>query len=298
MNKYGRELDLLLLLTDNGNHTVQDLADRLGITRRALYYYLEYFRNSGFELVRVGNYYRLDRSSAFFKRLHENIALTTDEALYMRRLLESTEKNDPVARVVRQKLDRYYRLEELADHEHQQQIDRNIQQLKTAMTTRKVAVLKNYSSPHSHTVADRYVEPFLLMNNGLDVRCHEIKTHTNKTYRVARMDRVEVLDVDWMCEDRHKQVFTDLFMFSGEDRCPVQLRMGQLSHNLMLEEHPDSEACFTPDGDGQWLFQADVVSYLGISRFVLGLYEDIEVLGDEAFKQYISRRIERISDPS
>ena len=76
LNKYGRELDLLILLTDNGNHTVQELADRLGVTRRALYYYLEYLRDSGFEVIRTGSNYRIDRSSPFFKRLHENIALS------------------------------------------------------------------------------------------------------------------------------------------------------------------------------------------------------------------------------
>lgn len=37
MDKYGRELDLILLLTDNANYTTQQLADRLGITRLHLY---------------------------------------------------------------------------------------------------------------------------------------------------------------------------------------------------------------------------------------------------------------------
>ena len=40
----------------------------------------------------------------------------------------------------------------------------------------------DYSSPHSHSVTNRVVEPFLLMNNNQDVRCHEIETRTNKTF--------------------------------------------------------------------------------------------------------------------
>ncbi|MBQ8046918.1 MAG: WYL domain-containing transcriptional regulator [Prevotella sp.] len=295
MYKYGRELDLLLLLTDNANHTVQDLADRLDVTRRTIYYYLEYFRDSGFEVVRSGNYYRLDRTSAFFKRLHENIALTTDEARYLHQLLGATEKNDYVAHNVRAKLERQFRLEDLSNPELQQRVDRNIRTLKQAMTEKKIVVLRGYSSPHSHTVADRYVEPFLLMNNGLDLRCHEIKTHTNKTYRLARMAEVEILDIEWLNEDKHKAVYTDLFMFSGEERMAVELRMGQLAHNLMLEEYPDSEACFTSADEGHWVFKTEVVSYLGITRFVLGLYEDIEVLGDEAFRRHMREQVERLS---
>ena len=40
--KYGNELKLILLLTENKNYTAQELADKLNITRRNLYNYLEY----------------------------------------------------------------------------------------------------------------------------------------------------------------------------------------------------------------------------------------------------------------
>ena len=35
----------------------------------------------------------------------------------------------------------------------------------------------------------------------------------------------------------------------------------------------------------------DVVSYLGIGRFVLGLYDDIEILEGAGFKDYIKSKI-------
>ena len=73
--KYGNELKLILLLTENKNYTAQDLADKLNITRRNLYNYLEYLRFSGFDVQKSGVYYRLGRSSAFFRKLTENMAL-------------------------------------------------------------------------------------------------------------------------------------------------------------------------------------------------------------------------------
>ena len=45
----------------------------------------------------------------------------------------------------------------------------------------------------------------------------------------------------------------------------------------------------------QWLFAADVASYLGIGRFVLGLYRDITVLGDDSFKAYIQSEIDHMA---
>ena len=76
--KYGHELELILLLTDNHNYTAQDIADKLGITRRHLYNYLEYLRFSGFEVKKSGTYYRLERTSPYLRRLHENISLSED----------------------------------------------------------------------------------------------------------------------------------------------------------------------------------------------------------------------------
>ena len=37
-----------------------------------------------------------------------------------------------------------------------------------------------------------------------------------------------------------------------------------------------------------------VCSYAGIGRFVMGLYEDIEVLGDEGFKDYLNQKINHL----
>lgn len=153
-------------------------------------------------------------------------------------------------------------------------------------------MLKNYSSPHSHTVTDRIVEPFLMMNNGREVRCHEIKTRQNKTFKLSRMEKVEIIDVPWIHEEEHRHVYTDIFMFSGEHRYPVELTMGQLSHNLMIEEYPMSEPCFTPDGASHWRFSTYTASLLGIGRFVLGLYDDIEIHGGEELLAYIAAKVE------
>ena len=296
MNKYGHELDLILLLTENHSYTTQELADRLGITRRNLYYYLEYLRDSGFILVKNGYTYRLDRSSPFFKRLHENIALTRDEAAYVHRLLDSTEKHDYQALTIRAKLERQFHLEELSDPAVMRRINRNVQQLKKAIAERKMVTLKAYSSPHSKTVADRIVEPFMLMNGGSDIRCHELRSHENKTYKISRMQEVEIMDLPWICEDQHREVYTDIFNFSGEQRLHVSLRLGQLSHNLLVEEHPGAEPFVKLVDDNTWQADIDVVSYHGIGRFVLGLFDDIDILGDKGFISYLQEKTKRMKD--
>lgn len=296
-NKFGRELDLILLLSDNGLHSAQELADRLDITRRNLYNYLEYLRECGFIVVKSGTCYRLDRSSPFFRRLHENIALTEAEASYIVARLTDADRTDYTASSIRTKLVRQFQLADQSDPGLQQRLSRNVGVLKEAMARRCMVTLRGYSSPHSSTVSDRIVEPFLLMNDGRDIRCHELSTHQNKTFKVSRMEEVTLMDVPWICEDQHKQVYTDLFMFSGEDRHHVVLSLGQLSYNLMVEEYPAAASCMTRDeAAGRWRFEADVVSFLGIGRFVMGLFDDVRVLGDDAFRAFIRDKVNHLGN--
>lgn len=288
--KYGKELELILLLTENRNYTAQEIADRLGITRRNLYNYFEYLRFSGFKLLKQGITYRLDRSASFFRKLHENMAISRDEAVYMLRQLQEADVHDHYAQSIRQKLVRQYNVADVRQPEVLKQINHNAAVLKEAMGRRCMCTLQAYSSPHSHTVSDRIVEPFLFLNGGLDIRCHEIRSHTNKTFKLARIGNVQLMDVPWIAEKEHKQVFTDIFMFSSEQRLHVSMRMGQLARNLLIEEYPAAEPYVSVVADAAtpcWHFEADMASYLGIGRFVLGLYRDIEVLGDEAFVSYI-----------
>lgn len=295
MDKYGRELDLILLLTDGARYTTQQIADRLGITRRNVYYYFEYFRTSGFGLIKEGAYYRLDRRSPFFRKLHENIALNADEVAYLYRQLGSADHNDTMANAVKVKLERYYNLETITDKAVLKRSLRNVRLLKEAMEQQKIVMLCGYSSPHSKSVSDRLVEPFMLMNGESDVRCYELASEMNKTFKVSRVEKVKLLDVEWLHADRHRQVFTDVFMFSGEERFRVVLRLGLLSRNLLLEEYPLSADYLRAEDHEHWLFEADVVSYLGIGRFVLGLYHDVEVLEGEGFRQYLKEKINLMS---
>ena len=45
----------------------------------------------------------------------------------------------------------------------------------------------------------------------------------------------------------------------------------------MIEEYPLSRPLFRQEDDKHWLLSMDVCEYRGIGRFVLGLYDDIEV---------------------
>lgn len=291
--QYTRLLNLIIYLTASGRHTAQQYADMLGVTRRCVYNYLQLLADYGFRVVRDAGCYSLDPRSPFFKRLKDNIPLSDTEAEYLCHTLAEADPKDAMAARLRAKLARHFGLDDIADTQrYAEHINTCKATLRQAMKEERIAKITGYSSPHSHTVSDRYVEPYLFMNNGRDVRCHEIATHTNKTFKLARMGGVELLDDSWFNKQRHRQVYTDIFMFSGEERHTVTLRLGQLAHNLLVEEYPLAEQHVTPLPDGRhWTAAIDVASFLGIGRFVIGLYDDIDILGDEAFAEYIGNKV-------
>lgn len=262
---------------------------------RTVYNYMGYLEQNGFSLNKVGKRYRIDPRSSFFLSIGASIPLTDTEAEMVCRILATVDDSNKIALAAKDKLIRYYGLASMTSPDGQEERKKKIDIINEAIVRKQMLQIKGYSSPHSQTKKDRIVEPFLLMNDGMDLRCHEVSSHMNKTFKLSRMTSVELLDTPWIAESEHRKVYTDLFAFSGEEVHHVKILMGQLSHNLMLEEHPRSVRCFTELEDNKWLFETDVVSYLGIGRFVLGLYDDVEILEGEGLKNYIKEKIQKYS---
>ena len=294
-SQYAKQLDLLAMLIDGDSHTADELCQVLGTTRRNLYYYFSFLRDYGFELVRTpGGKYYIGPHSPFFRNIARSVDFTSEEVSYLFSLLAGTGDKSPLQHSVKRKLERFYGLSGFVDDATRRRMTSHAEILNKAIGQRKIVLLKDYSSPHSKTVSTRVVEPFLFLNEQADIRCYELSTHTNKTFKLSRIGSVVITDADWAFADCHKQVYTDIFLFSGDTRHHISLRMGQLSHNLMLEEYPQSEKCFTQEDDSHWMFSTDVVSYLGIGRFVLGLFSDIQIIGDEGFKKYVRNMLEKM----
>lgn len=294
LDKLDRQLRLMLLMTQNREYTLDQLCDRLEISRRNLYYYIEGFRENGFIVEKKGQIYRLDKSSPFFKEITELIHFTEDEAITMRHVLESASDTSIQVRNLKNKLYKLYDFDILANVTTRLQAAKNISTIYDAIKEHRQIKICAYSSPHSKTTSDRIVEPFLFMNGNNEVRCFELKSRINKTFKISRMGNVELLDLLWSNEDKHAKIYTDIFQFSGEKRMPVSLQLGQLSYNILKEEYPESEKFIKNINDECWILSTEVCSYKGIGRFVLGLHEDIKILSNDDFRDFLNQEVTKI----
>lgn len=278
-------------MLDGRTHSVSELTAVLGTSRRNFYYVLQSLESMGFRVVRENHTYALDRDSHFLQAISNSVDFTEAEAAYLHGKVCEDAEAGALAGTLKRKLERFYHLDTHVDVQERARIVANTEMLGQAMAHKRVVILHGYSSPHSRSVTDRVVEPFLFQGDGNDVRAYELRSKQNKTFKIARIDRVEMVDTPWFHEDSHREVFTDMFMFSGEEQHEVRLRLGLLAHHLMLEEYPHSRSMMVQEDEAHWLFSTRVASYVGIARFILGLYSEIEVLGDDGLQRFLQAKI-------
>ncbi len=282
---------LLVLLTQDRDTDIDSLSRELQMSRRSIYRYIETFRELGFVVEKRGNRYRVSPSSPFFRRITERIHFTEDEALTINQVLNAVYDRSPQVRHLRQKLSSLYDFDVLARHGVDEHIARNLASLYDAVKLERVAVLRGYVSPSSGKVSDRMVEPYMFLSENSEVRCYELATGMNKTFKISRAERVDLLDMLWSHKEAHQPFYTDMFGFSGEQLFPVRLVLGALSARLLLEEVPSVASQLALLDDGRYRLHARVCSYKGVGRFVLGLCDDVEVESPRDFKDYLRARI-------
>lgn len=289
--RFDRQLRLLVLLTQDRDTDIDSLSCELQMSRRSIYRYIETFRELGFVVEKRGNRYRVSPSSPFFRRITERIHFTEDEALTINQVLNAVYDRSPQVRHLRQKLSSLYDFDVLARHGVDEHIARNLASLYDAVKLERVAVLRGYVSPSSGKVSDRMVEPYMFLSENSEVRCYELATGMNKTFKISRAERVDLLDMLWSHKEAHQPFYTDMFGFSGEQLFPVRLVLGALSARLLLEEVPSVASQLALLDDGRYRLHARVCSYKGVGRFVLGLCDDVEVESPRDFKDYLRARI-------
>lgn len=291
----GRILDLLLAMVAD-SHTASELAEVLGTSTRNLYYVIKQLEEYGFVIHHLHRLYLLDPHSPFFQNIARTVDFTQEQAFYMYSLLSEVDnKSNPMAGLLRRKLTRYYHLNEFSPTWKNRLVYNNVQQLQRAINQRRVVVLHGYSSGHSQTVKDRLVEPFLFLGDKADIRAYEPSSGMNKTFKISRISEVEVMNDFWEHEERHRQLFTDMFMFSSEERIPISLRLDLLAYSLMCEEYPHAVERLKPDGKNHWLLTTEVANYVGIGRFTLGLFDHVEIVQGDGLKHYLHERLSAMS---
>ncbi|MBQ2024044.1 MAG: WYL domain-containing protein, partial [Alistipes sp.] len=292
--KLERLLRLMKMLTANVEYSVDDLADRLDMSRRTIYRYIDTFREAGFVIKKHGNYIRLDKESPHFKDISQLVHFTEEEAVILRRAIESIDDTNLLKQNLKRKLYSVYDSGTLADTIVKGSNSSNVHSLIEAIENHKQVILHNYAS--SHSIRDRKVEPFGFTTNYVNVWCFDTEDNHCKIFKTARIGKVEPCDTDFQHAELHKENFIDIFRMiatEGGEPITVKLLLGRLAYNLIMEEYPLSEKYITKQDASHWLLDTKVANLQGVGRFTIGLMDDIEIIESTELKEYINNYINK-----
>lgn len=290
--KIERLLRLMKMLTANNRYTIEDLADKLEMSPRTIYRYIDTFREAGFVVKKSGNFIKLDKQSPYFKDISQLVHFTDEEAHILKSAIESIDENNVIKQNLKSKLYSVYDYKILAECVTKGSNAKNVNNIVEAMENRKQIVLKNYKSANSGHISDRVIEPYEFTTNYIQVWGYEVGSGENKIYKISRIGEVEILENDWENESQHKTAYMDIFRYSSFNQYPVKLKLGLRAASLLIEEYPLSEKYLNKVSESQYILDINVSSYEGVGRFVLGLLDDIEVLHSPEFKEFLEKRIE------
>ncbi len=290
--KIERLLRLMKLMTGNVNYTVNDLAERIGTTYRSVYRYIDTFKDAGFVVQNLGGgVYKLGKESRHFKDISQLVHFTDEEAHIVNQLIEALDDTNMLKQNLRRKLTSIYDCTSMAQSIVRGRNAQNVNALLEAMTQRRQVILRDYASSNTGVVRDRVVEPFGFTTNYVQVWCYEVDSGLNKIFKTSRIGSVDILDDTWQHAESHEQGYIDIFRMTGFEQHRVCIRLGMMAHNLLLEEYPLAERDIIQQGDS-WLLDTKVCNYRGVGRFVLGLMDDVEVLENEEFKEYLRTKLQ------
>ncbi len=286
--KIERLLRLMKLLTANTTYTVDQLAERLNMSRRTIYRYIDTFRDAGFVIKKSGDCIRLDKASPHFKDISQLVHFTEEEAVILKSAIESIDDTNLLKQNLKRKLYAVYDNKTLADTVVKGKNAPNIRNLIEAIEEERQVILHGYQSAHGSAVRDRRVEPFAFTTNYVQVWCHDAEDGRCKLFKSSRIGSVELTETPWEHKADHHEGFIDIFRLHGENaRTRVQLELGLLAYNLLIEEYPLAERDLKPLGEGRWLLDTEVAGMAGVGRFVVGLLDNIRIIDSPELKAYL-----------
>ncbi len=293
--KIERVLRLMKMMTSGNRYTVEELAERLDTSYRSIYRYIDTFKEVGFVVHKEdGGVYRLGKESPYFKDISQLIHFTDEEAHIVNQLIGALDDTNMLKQNLRRKLSSIYNCTSLANSIVKGKNAENVNRIIEAIEEHRQVILHNYSSSHTSSKRDREVEPIAFTTNYVQIWCYDLSDGKTKLFNTARIGEVEVLDTEWQHEVEHRCGQIDIFRNMGFEQMRVQLRLGVMAHNLLIEEYPLSERDLTQLDDTHWLLDTQVCNYAGVARFVMGLIEDIEIIDSPDFVNYLRTKREAL----
>ena len=286
--KIEKIFNLIRMMSGKKTFTVGELAEKMDTSYRSIYRYIDTFRSAGFVVEKIqGSTYRIVKMPSSCKNFDKLVYFTEEEAAVINSLIENLEETNSFKTTLRKKLSAICDRTDILNATPKHPTAVKLFALNDAMHKKKRVVLKSYESAHSGTVLDRTVEPYRYTEVCMAIWAYDVENKDCCIFKVSRIGKVQITDIDWQNESEHRDGFVDAFRMAGTERYHVRLELSLRAKNLLAEEFPLAVKDIRMEND-KWIYEGDVTHMAGIGRFVIGLIRDIRILESDELRSYIS----------
>lgn len=292
-NKSFRLLRLLFFLSGSYPKTRKECTDFLDIRDSAFYNYCNEIKNIGFKLFQKEGKYWVEADNKPTQMLSNLLHFSEEEAYILAKSIDGIEGHTIPALRLKQKLVAFLNHDKAVEAYLKKEKPVIVSELNSAIRNKKQVLLINYASGNSQTIRDRRVEPFEFKDDFNLVWAFDIDLRKNRQFKICRIEDVYQTPFDWEFERLHHSEPVDVFRNTGELNKQVEFELNLRARNLLTEEYPLAEKFIAEIATNRFIFKTPVAKYEGPGRFVLGIAEDIRLVGDEGFLDFVKEKITR-----
>jgi predicted DNA-binding transcriptional regulator YafY len=293
--KLHRLFRLLVLLSSKQGFTLEELGEKLEVTARTVRRDLEIISAAGFSVGQRKSGRRFLEEPA---DVPSRVTFDPNEATLLREAL-LVYPDRPVINALLKKLSTLTRTDEdRVGLIISNRIPEHVHRLEESIVQKKQVILNDYRSASSATIRNRRVEPYGFLDGGRMLVAVEVASRTSKQWKVARIGSVTLTDTPASLDVYYEDIAEDPFgtHVKNPDRMALKMQLSLRAAELMKEEYPRTIPFIKAEKSGNtFLFDAEIFSFEPAGRFVLGLMNDVEVLGSPHFLAHLRGRIKSTS---
>jgi proteasome accessory factor C len=277
----------IIAVLKSGHWTIKQLADRFDTSERTIYRYINLLEEVDFLIEK-------DFDNRYFIVTSEDdptqAQFSLEETRLIKNLIQSGAADNPLKNLLLKKLSLNSELDSMPRLFVKARLGKFVDILAEAIKDKKQVVLKNYHSAHSNEIRDRLVEPIHFGDNYQSIIALDTSDKACKQFKLDRIGEVIALDKTFEFESLHQKNQSDIFGFSGDASTWITLHLSLRAYLLLREEFPLAVP-YIEKRENDYLFKGPVANFEGAGRFVLGLMDEVKVIGPDPFKQFLDNKV-------
>lgn len=288
-----RVLQLIAILQKEPAKSIRNLSVLIKTTERTVYRYLDLIKDLGFDLQKDDfNKYSINQT----KNLND-INFTLQETNLIGQMLQTVAKHNKLKDSILKKINFNNENAVLGNLILKANLGKIIDTITTAITANKQVVLVKYQSANSKTISDRIIEPIQFTDNYTSLAAYEIETNRNKFFNIDRITEVKILNKPFKYKEKHLFDVPDAFGFGYNNiKYNVILKLNLRAYVILKEDYPLVIPYIKTESkkNNTYILNINVNDFKPITRFVIGLINEVEVIGSEEFKQHLNTMANKI----